>query len=32
MAQIAEGDKLSADQRKEFLALAEEFRNLSKFM
>jgi hypothetical protein len=31
MAQIAEGDKLSADQRKEFLALAEEFRNLSKF-
>jgi hypothetical protein len=31
MAQIAEGDKLSEDQRKEFLALAEEFRNLSKF-
>ena len=31
MAQIAEGDKLSVDQRKEFLALAEEFRNLSKF-
>lgn len=31
MAQIAEGDKLSVDQRKEFLDLAEEFRNLSKF-
>ena len=31
MAQIAEGDKLSNPQRREFLALAEEFRNLSKF-
>jgi len=31
MAQIAEGDKLSEDQRAEFLALANEFRNLSKF-
>ena len=31
MAQIAEGDKLSVEQRAEFLALANEFRNLSKF-
>ena len=31
MAQIAEGDKLSEEQRAEFLALANEFRNLSKF-
>ena len=30
MNQIAAGDKLSPDQRSEFLALAEEFRNLSK--
>ena len=30
MKQIAVGEKLSPEQRQEFLALAEEFRNLSK--